>query len=193
MNEPYAHPHELSQAKRLVQLLESYASNQSVWLCLNFNLGGKAIDGALIFKDCFIILELKAVSGDVDCGKSLENSAWTWSSGPFGESHKIQTSPYANPFSQIKSYRTAVIGEFDQPAQENVVAIISHSRFLSQRSQIFTVLGIAAGKHAHEFIMRQHALLFKLVDQRSEFSHCYLSPQSQSIYDFILYNCIRVI
>lgn len=114
MNEPYAHHHEFSQAKRLVQLLEAYASNQPVWLCLNFNLGGKAIDAALIFKDCFIILELKAVSGVVDCGKSLENSAWTWSADPLSESHKIQTLPYANPFSQIKSYRTAVIGEFEQ-------------------------------------------------------------------------------
>ena len=114
MNEPYATSHELAQAKRLVQLLEVYASHRHVWLCLNFNLGGKTVDGALIMKDCFVILELKAVGGDVDCGTSVENSSWTWRADPQSASHEIKTSPYANPFSQIKSYRTAAIGEFEQ-------------------------------------------------------------------------------
>ena len=113
MNEPYATSHELAQAKRLVQLLEGYAVQRHMWLCLNFNLGGKAIDGALILKDCFVILELKAVSGDVDCGPSMENSPWTWRMDQDGISHEIRTPPYINPFSQIKNYRTAAIGEFE--------------------------------------------------------------------------------
>lgn len=114
MNEPYDTDHELAQARRLVQVLEGKAVDHHVWLCLNFNFGGKAIDGALITKDSFVILEFKAVGGDVDCGGSVENSSWTWRADQFGQSHEIKTSPYANPFSQIKSYRTATIGGFEQ-------------------------------------------------------------------------------
>lgn len=114
MNEPFATSHELAQAKRLVQLLDGYAVHRQVWLCLNFNLGGKAIDGAVITKDGFVIVELKAVGGDVSCGSSVENSQWTWRADPMGSVQMIKTAPYANPFSQVKNYRTAAIGEFEQ-------------------------------------------------------------------------------
>ena len=113
MNEPFATSHELAQAKRLVQLLNKSSDNQHMWLCLNFNLGGKAMDGALITKNSFVILELKAVGGDVDCGPAMENSSWGWREDPLSALQEIRTAPYANPFSQIKSYRTAAIGEFE--------------------------------------------------------------------------------
>lgn len=116
MNEPYATRHELAQARRLVDLLsrEFSASDVHVWLCLNFSFGGKSIDGALITPEKFAILEFKAVGGDVDCGASLENSQWVWRDYPHDDGHVIATPPYANPFSQAKNYRTAIVGGFEQ-------------------------------------------------------------------------------
>ena len=115
-NEPYATRHELAQARRLVDLLsrEFSASDVHVWLCLNFSFGGKSIDGALITPEKFAILEFKAVGGDVDCGASLENSQWVWRDYPHDDGHVIATPPYANPFSQAKNYRTAIVGGFEQ-------------------------------------------------------------------------------
>ena len=80
------------------------------WLCFNFLLGGKAFDAAYIPSDRFVIIELKAVGGDENCGTRTENSAWTWRDPLHGESHEISTALYANQFSQTKNCRTALIG-----------------------------------------------------------------------------------
>ena len=115
MNEPFATDHELAQARRLVDILSrNHSGGASAWLCFNFSLGGKALDAAYITSDKFVIIELKAVGGDVNCGVSIENAPWTWSDTEYGENHVISTAPYANPFSQVKNYRTAVIGELEQ-------------------------------------------------------------------------------
>lgn len=115
MNEPFATSHELAQARRLAGILSrKYGDDTSkAWLCFNFSCGGKSLDAALITSDRFVIIELKAVGGDVDCGVSTENSQWTWRMSEFSESYVIATAPYANPFSQAKNYRTAVIGELE--------------------------------------------------------------------------------
>ena len=115
MNEPFATSHELAQAKRLVDILSRKHDDGTVaWLCFNFMLCGKALDAAYITLDRFVIIEFKAVGGDVNCGTSMENAAWTWIDPEYGENHVISTTPYANPFSQSKTYRTAVIGELQQ-------------------------------------------------------------------------------
>ena len=118
MNEPYSTEHELIQAKRLVELLnESYADDEHAWLCLNFSFGGKALDGAFITPECFTIIEFKAVGGDVYCGDSIESSTWKWKLYPHDLGQSISTSPYANPYSQVKCYRTALIGDLAQRQQ----------------------------------------------------------------------------
>ena len=115
MNEPFATSHELAQAKRLTDILSSNHTDGTVaWLCFNFSLGGKAIDAAYITSNRFVIIEFKAVGGDVNCGPNIENAQWTWHDSEYGESRVISTLPYANPFSQVKNYRTAVIGELEQ-------------------------------------------------------------------------------
>lgn len=115
MNEPFSSGHELVQARRLVEVLSRvYAGNDAhAWLCLNFSLGGKSLDGAFITPDRFVILEFKAVGGDVDCEGSMENSQWRWRTDSFDSGQIIRTTPYANPFSQLKNYRIAAVGELE--------------------------------------------------------------------------------
>lgn len=113
-NEPYSTEHEHLQAKRLAEVLgRKYASGGQASLCLNFSFGGKALDAALVTPNGFVIIELKAVGGDVECGESIENCPWRWCGNVDGDFHEISTKPYANPYSQVKRYRTAVINELE--------------------------------------------------------------------------------
>lgn len=113
-NEPYSTEHEHLQAKRLVEVLErKYAFGGQASLCLNFSFGGKALDAALVTPNGFVIIELKAVGGDVECGESMENCPWKWRGSVDGDFHEISTKPYVNPYSQVKHYRTAVINELE--------------------------------------------------------------------------------
>lgn len=113
-NEPYSTEHEHLQAKRLAEVLGcKYASGGQASLCLNFSFGGKALDAALVTPNGFVIIELKAVGGDVECGESIENCPWRWCGNVDGDFHEISTKPYANPYSQVKRYRMAVINELE--------------------------------------------------------------------------------
>lgn len=114
MNEPFSTRHELTQAKKLCEILsQKHLDDTSAWLCLNFSFGGKSIDAAYITSTKFLIIEFKAVGGFVNFGANIENAPWKWTTSDYTE-HQISTQPYTNPFSQVKSYRTAVIGELEQ-------------------------------------------------------------------------------
>lgn len=116
MNEPFAHPHELAQAKRLVKILsDKHANGATAWLCLNFSFGGKSLDAAYITSDNFFVIELKSTGRFVSCGENLENCRWVSSDDGYSESERvIATPPYVNPLSQVKTYRIQVMSELNR-------------------------------------------------------------------------------